>query len=338
VQLRREVNRTNRSGSPLSVVVFSVDGDARERAGLLYPLSNVLVKCIRTGDIAGWYGSNALAVLLPDTHGAGAEVFVGRVLAAAWHPSVSARTTTYPDQMLGDLAQPGGDEGEAATACLSGCFTAASIRSPAKRAVDILGASLACLLLSPILLLTAIAVKTTSRGPVIFRQTRIGEGGAPFVFLKFRSMYVDADDEAHRRYVDKLIAGQVNCADTQAKDAAVFKITADPRITPAGKFIRKTSIDELPQLWNVLRGEMSLVGPRPPLPYEVEKYRPWHLRRILEAKPGMTGLWQVEGRSRTSFDDMVRLDLKYVEQWSLWLDLKIMIRTIGVVLFCKGGL
>ena len=162
------------------------------------------------------------------------------------------------------------------------------------------------------------AIKLTSPGPVIFRQTRLGRRGNPLSFLKFRSMKSENDDRVHREYVLKLIDGQHAQLNQGKEDNSLYKLKNDSRITAVGKIIRKLSIDELPQFFNVLQGEMSLVGPRPPMPFEVEKYKSWHLRRILEVKPGITGLWQVEGRSRTSFDDMVRLDIRYVQNSSLW--------------------
>ena len=184
----------------------------------------------------------------------------------------------------------------------------------------------------------ALLIKATSPGPVIFRQLRLGQKGVRIQFYKFRSMRTGTDDQIHRKYVEKLIKGNVDEINQGERDRPLYKIKEDPRVTGVGKIIRKLSIDELPQLYNVLKGEMSLVGPRPPLPYEVEKYEPWHLRRILEVKPGITGLWQVEGRSKTSFNDMVRLDLRYVQNWSLLLDLKILVRTVKAVLKPTGAL
>jgi lipopolysaccharide/colanic/teichoic acid biosynthesis glycosyltransferase len=187
------------------------------------------------------------------------------------------------------------------------------------------------------MLATAIAIKMTSSGPVIFKQTRFGQKGTRFQFYKFRSMYWDIDDQIHREYVTNLIKGHLEKINQGDKEAPLFKMVSDPRISRVGKIIRKTSIDELPQFFNVLKGEMSLVGPRPPLPYEVQKYEPWHLRRILEVKPGVTGLWQVSGRSRTSFDQMVRLDLRYAQNWSLWLDLKILLKTVRALIPSEGA-
>ena len=150
-------------------------------------------------------------------------------------------------------------------------------------------------------------------------------------------MYSKVDDQLHREFVTNLIKGEHEKINQGDEEDPLYKIKDDPRVTKVGKIIRKTSIDELPQFFNVLKGEMSLVGPRPPIPYEVEKYEPWHLRRILEVKPGITGLWQVDGRSKTSFDDMVRLDLRYVQNWSLWLDVKILLKTIRAVIRPNGA-
>jgi lipopolysaccharide/colanic/teichoic acid biosynthesis glycosyltransferase len=192
--------------------------------------------------------------------------------------------------------------------------------------------------LAPIFLIVAALVKVTSPGPVFFRQVRVGAKARPFTMLKFRSMRTNASATIHQEYVTSFISGVAPPVLTgAAKVTAVFKLTNDPRITPVGGFLRKTSLDELPQLWNVLCGTMSLVGPRPPLQYEVDQYKPWHCRRLLEAKPGITGLWQVEGRSRTTFDEMVRLDLRYARNCSLWTDLKILLATPAAVIAGKGA-
>lgn len=199
-----------------------------------------------------------------------------------------------------------------------------------KRSVDIIVAACALLLLSPLWLVIALLIKLDSRGAVVYQQERVGMDGRVFLFLKFRTMRANADDRVHREYQRKLIEGQ---PDTNLGDDArpVYKLHADPRVTRVGRGLRRLSLDELPQLLNVLRGDMSLVGPRPPIPYEVEAYELWHRKR-LDMKPGLTGLWQVSGRNRLSFDEMVRLDLFYIENWSLLLDLKIILRTLPVML------
>jgi lipopolysaccharide/colanic/teichoic acid biosynthesis glycosyltransferase len=204
-----------------------------------------------------------------------------------------------------------------------------------KRAMDIFGSAVMLILFAPLLAIIAAAVKVSSRGPVLFRQDRIGQYGRRFTFLKFRSMRADNDPSVHKEYVTKLIAGEAERMPSQAEGNGVYKLAQDTRITGIGRFLRKTSLDELPQLVNVLRGDMSLVGPRPPIPYELAAYQTWHRRRLLEVKPGITGLWQVTGRSRVKFDDMVRLDLRYAMSWSPWLDVKILARTPGAVV--KGA-
>jgi lipopolysaccharide/colanic/teichoic acid biosynthesis glycosyltransferase len=204
-----------------------------------------------------------------------------------------------------------------------------------KRAIDILGSVLLLILSFPLLLLIAIAVKFTSKGPILFRQQRVGQYGRPFTFLKFRSMRDRNDHSAHRQYVTQLIAGKAERIAHNQSNEGVFKLANDSRITPLGRWLRKTSLDELPQFLNVLTGQMSLVGPRPPIPYEVAAYRTWHRRRVLQVKPGITGLWQVMGRSRVTFDEMVRLDLQYAHCWSLGLDFKILMRTPAAVI--KGA-
>jgi exopolysaccharide biosynthesis polyprenyl glycosylphosphotransferase len=336
--LRFETERANRSDSAFSVVIFSAVRNVQGDRAVLQDLSRLLGTRVRSTDVLGWYGNDSIAALLVHTKREGAARFATQLALECGHLPLRVTVNTYPTELTESLPLPGpGAEGPR-IAALRGYRARPLLQRSVKRFVDILGALIAGVMLSPILLATAVVIKATSRGPVIFKQTRLGLDGEPFVFFKFRSMHVDADDAIHRDYVQQFITGQLADTGPVGGDMPLFKIEADPRITPFGDFIRKTSIDELPQLWNVLKGEMSLVGPRPPLPYEVDSYAPWHLRRILEAKPGMTGLWQVEGRSTTSFDEMVRLDLQYVETWSLWLDFKILLKTVKVVVTCKGAL
>jgi lipopolysaccharide/colanic/teichoic acid biosynthesis glycosyltransferase len=204
-----------------------------------------------------------------------------------------------------------------------------------KRILDIAASSAGIVMLSPLLLIVAALIKMTSRGPVFFKQVRIGFGGKKFRLYKFRSMYTNNDPAIHQEFVKKLIAGQAPVAN--AGETASYKIHNDPRVTGIGRFIRKTSIDELPQLFNVLIGNMSLVGPRPPIEYEVEEYDVWHRPRVVEVRPGITGLWQVKGRSKTTFDGMVRMDLEYIHTWSLWLDVKLLFKTPAAVMTGKGA-
>jgi exopolysaccharide biosynthesis polyprenyl glycosylphosphotransferase len=208
-------------------------------------------------------------------------------------------------------------------------------RRALKRAFDIVVTLPIVILLSPLMALVVILVKIESPGPVIFKQERIGENGVPFTFYKFRSMRCDADPEVHKAHVKRLIEENVELGASSEENVSL-KMEDDPRITRVGRFIRKTSIDELPQFFNVLKGNMSVVGPRPPIPYEVNIYKDWHRRR-LEGLPGITGWWQVKGRNRVSFDEMVRMDIYYVEHQSLWLDLKILLMTPWAVISGRGA-
>ena len=209
-----------------------------------------------------------------------------------------------------------------------------------KRLMDIVGSGMGLILCAPVFLVIAALVKLTSEGPVFFRQQRIGQHGTPFTFLKFRTMFTNNDHSVHKEFVQQLIAGKVkpnSNGNGNGNGHGVYKIKYDPRVTRIGSFLRRSSLDELPQLINVLRGEMSLVGPRPPVQYEVDAYEIWHRGRLMEAKPGITGLWQVNGRSRVKFDEMVRLDIRYARTWSLWLDIKILLRTPHAVFLGEGA-
>lgn len=203
-----------------------------------------------------------------------------------------------------------------------------------KRAFDFSMAVFLALCFLPVMLLIAVTIKLDSPGPVLFRQQRVGKYGKPFTLLKFRSMYNRVDSEPHRRYATRLI--RENVSPPQDSPRTSLKLTDDPRITGVGRFLRSASLDELPQLINVLRGEMSLVGPRPPLPYEVAVYQEHHKRR-LNVKPGITGVWQVKGRNLVSFEEMVSMDLQYIETMNFWLDLSIMLRTPLEMIRGKGA-
>jgi len=203
-----------------------------------------------------------------------------------------------------------------------------------KSLLDIIISLLILLPLCLVIVIVAVFIRLDSAGPIFYRQKRIGLNGAEFTMYKFRSMYINNDDSFHRQAVAEYMSGQKLNGDVTSDTS--YKKTDDPRITRVGRFIRKTSIDELPQFFNVLRGEMTLVGPRPPLPYEVEEYGPYdHLR--LAGKPGLTGNWQVYGRSRVTFQNMVEMDIEYLQQQSLWKDLKLIVLTIPVMLQGRGG-
>ena len=203
----------------------------------------------------------------------------------------------------------------------------------AKRTLDISSSLALIIILAPLLLLLWWLVRSTSAGPALFRQERVGRDIRPFTMLKLRTMYVDNDDLVHRTYVAHLLAADRPAA---AGPDGLFKLEQDPRVTRLGVWLRRSSLDELPQLFNVLHGEMSLVGPRPVLPWEARMFEERYRRRFL-VKPGITGLWQVNGRSRVKFDEMVRMDLRYARTWSPLLDLKIIMRTPGAVFEGKGA-
>ncbi|MEY6432520.1 exopolysaccharide biosynthesis polyprenyl glycosylphosphotransferase [Thioalkalicoccus limnaeus] len=336
---RREQLRAIRTNAKVCMVLVSIDKALRECPDALFELSGRLQNHIRETDLLGWYAHNRLALLLLDTDEHAARECIDRIklkeTTEETGPSLEFQLLSYSESAfsLGEspwskLDQPRFIDADPKLVPRSQLLV--------KRLLDLFGSLTAILLLSPVMLTTAIVIKATSRGPVIFRQVRLGKDGRPFTFLKFRSMRADADQSLHRKHVEALMAkGEKDEASCERK--AWFKMEADPRITPVGRFLRKSSIDELPQLFNVLKGDMSLVGPRPPIPYEVESYSAWHLRRILEVKPGITGFWQVEGRGAVTFDDMVRLDLQYARHWTLLTDIRILLKTVVVVLQRRGA-
>ena len=306
--------------------------------------------------MSGHAAASTVALLCPDTAETGLTCLKAKIGKLAGPLSCTVTSATYPDDLF--LSLSAGLPMPPAFAALHAVESLAFVQAAAcvvgearggeyrfKRALDIAGASALLLVLALPMLLVAAAVTVTSAGSPIFKQTRVGKGGVPFTFYKFRSMQVDSDDRIHREFVASLIkAGAKGDAGSPPAETAAtqhqtefFKLRIDPRVTPLGRFIRKTSIDEVPQLFNVLKGDMSLVGPRPPIPYESAQYQPWHLRRILAIKPGITGLWQVQGRSNVGFSDMVRLDLRYLRDCSFQLDLKILWKTVGAVIRCDGA-
>lgn len=336
-QFHREKRRADRSRAPLSLVVmrFAAHGgfDTDDHRDIMTDLS----LSTRETDVIGCLGDGVVAFLLPYSEAEAAEAFSRMIVNRANTPAATVQFATYSDSrfdtLLVDSLTHNGIIQVSAPSSPRTKFSSLGV----KRAIDIIGSTTLLILASPVMLVTAIAVKLTSPGPVIFRQMRIGRAGRPFPFYKFRSMRCDNDDTIHREYVKNLIQGRHDQINEGDAVKPVYKLRSDTRITAVGRIIRRTSIDELPQLFNVLKGEMSLVGPRPPIPYEIENYQSWHMRRLQEVRPGITGLWQVEGRSKTTFDDMVRLDLRYIRNWSLWLDIKILFKTILVVIRCDGA-
>jgi lipopolysaccharide/colanic/teichoic acid biosynthesis glycosyltransferase len=203
----------------------------------------------------------------------------------------------------------------------------------AKRTIDVVLASLMLLMLSPVLLIVVMMIRLTSPGGALFQQVRVGHRGSPFVMLKFRTMHQGLDDAIHRAYVTAMLSGRADPADAKH---GIYKLVGDPRVTSIGKFLRKTSLDELPQLVNVLRGEMSLVGPRPVLPWEAELFEPRHQVRFA-VKPGITGLWQVTGRNTLTMQQALDLDVEYALRRTILLDLTILLRTMPTVLLSRGA-
>lgn len=337
-RLRIEKRRADRSKSLLSIALLSLKKEVLDGDKPIEELLNLLRKNTRETDIKGWVDHHVIGLILPDTNEKGVQRFVEKILNGNGNMPYSVRKGTYPDDLFNKLLAEEQDQPDLFPINLDESTHPHTIQHALKRGMDIVGSLFGLILFLPLMVGTAITIKISSPGPIIFKQSRFGMKGIRFPFYKFRSMQWNMDDQIHREYVTHLIKGNLEKINQGDAERPLYKMKSDPRVTPVGKIIRKTNIDELPQFFNVLKGEMSLVGPRPPLPYEVEKYEPWHLRRILEVKPGITGLWQVDGRSTTSFNDMVRLDLRYVQNWSLWFDIKILLKTVKAVLRPKGAL
>lgn len=356
--LRMERKRTERSRKPFLLMLMDVTGCQQigSQDEVLRRVASVILESTREIDVKGWYKYDTIVGILftelnGSAHAPGSlkEDLLRKmtqrlvaVLEPAWMRRIIITCHVFPEE---EKIIEGNIVDETAPADLNLYPDLVTNRDPSrkfsmavKRIFDIVGSLTLITALSPVLAAVALAVKVSSKGPVLFKQQRVGRFGKSFTFLKFRSMHVQNNPELHKKYVEQFIAGNKdNVPSAGEMGAGCFKIKNDPRVTPVGRFIRKTSLDELPQLFNVLKGDMSLVGPRPPLPYETTHYDIWHKGRILEVMPGITGLWQVEGRSSTTFDEMVRLDLKYTREWSLWLDLRILIQTPLVVFTCRGA-
>ena len=349
VMLCRERKRSERSRKPLLLMLIDGKGATGRKAdkALMQRLSRVLCTTMRETDLAGWFESNevlgAIFTELGSTNIAQATQIIEEKISAEFRKVLKPAELSH--FQFSFYAFPEGWEGDGRRRSINPALypdllefeKKNKISLLTKRGMDIMGSLFALVLFSPFFLVLSIWIKLTSDGPVFFRQERVGQYGVPFLFLKFRSMRMQTDASIHKDYVRKFIAGQAASSQENGKQSAVYKITNDPRVTWIGRIMRRTSLDELPQFWNVLKGEMSLVGPRPPIPYEAEAYDVWHRRRLLEAKPGITGLWQVRGRSRTTFDEMVRLDLHYSKTWSPMLDVKILLQTPRAVLSGDGA-
>jgi lipopolysaccharide/colanic/teichoic acid biosynthesis glycosyltransferase len=337
--LRLERRRTERSGRQFMLVLISCE-DFNSDGGLLDHSVAALSSVTRETDILGWYQTGTtlglLMTELGETNSMTTETIakklvmvVQEAVSAASFQKISFQFRLFPQEI--------GKSSENNDYHIHYPDISRKHRSKyssghvLKRALDIAGSIFALTLFMPIFVFIGLLVKLTSRGPMLFCQKRVGLYGKEFNFYKFRTMYTGNDPKIHQEYVAKLISGKLN------ESKGVYKIVNDPRITPLGRFLRKSSLDELPQFVNILKNDMSLVGPRPPLPYEFERYQTWHKRRVLELKPGLTGLWQVEGRSRTTFDEMVRMDIRYAIERSIWVDLKILLQTPSAILSGRGA-
>jgi lipopolysaccharide/colanic/teichoic acid biosynthesis glycosyltransferase len=347
-----ERRRAERSKESFLLILFEISPllqESKQPGRILDRVASALLSAIRDTDMIGWYKERTkLGVVCTglqandNTKNGIVSVILNRVtatlqsaLSSDQFNQVKISFHLFPDEwdhddsgipcnrvFYPDLTRP--DKGKRSALVI-------------KRVIDVFGSALILIPCAPLLLLIALAIKVSSKGPVLFRQERVGLNGHHFTFLKFRSMFVDNDDTAHKDFVTRFIADEAQPQPLNGNSERPYKLAEDKRITRVGKFLRGTSMDELPQLLNVLKGEMSLVGPRPPLPYEVAAYETWHRRRLLEAKPGMTGLWQVTGRSRVKFDEMVRLDLRYSATWTPWLDIWIILQTPLAVIKGTGG-
>ncbi len=343
--LRVERMRTERSKKPFLLLLIDISSlmAKNQRQSVVSDIKTALLPSLREIDIRGWYHHHStIGIIFTDIsseEGAFIDLIMHKIydrfcekLDQSWMKKIKISFHLFPETS----SQSFNDEKFNVNLYpdMNGKNIGRIFSLAVKRAIDLIGSAFALLLFAPVFLAISAAIKATSPGPVFFRQERVGLNGKKFFMLKFRSMKTDCDSEEHQKYIAKYICEQQN----SAVEPGVFKLTNDSRITPVGAFLRQTSLDELPQLINVLTGEMSLVGPRPPIPYECDLYDIWHRRRLVSCKPGITGLWQVTGRSRTTFDEMVRLDLKYIRDWSLFLDIKILFMTPKAVLSGSGAM
>jgi lipopolysaccharide/colanic/teichoic acid biosynthesis glycosyltransferase len=343
--LCHERKRAERTGDPFVLVLVNLARiDENINPCRIRQICDTIQAGARDTDIAGWYQyPECIGIIFTALQDAGREQIrsalfekIGQALGATLSAEEAARVAIsfhfFPEDYASENRNF--DSDETLYPDLFGKNGGKKFKYVWKRLLDIVGSLMGILLFLPCFLVIPILIKLTSKGPIFFRQRRIGKFGAEFNFLKFRSMYLNNDPQIHREYVHKLIDRDLP---NEHRSHGVFKIVDDPRVTPVGRYLRRASLDEIPQFLNVLKGDMSLVGPRPPIPYEFIHYRYWHRRRVVEVRPGITGLWQVTGRSKTTFDDMVRLDIRYIKKQSLWLDLKIIFRTPLVLISGDGA-
>ncbi|HET8925069.1 MAG TPA: sugar transferase [Candidatus Acidoferrum sp.] len=347
--LTLERRRAERSRRPFVLMLVDASSVVEDKGAdrIMSRVISVLLKSTRETDMVGWYeNGSVLGVIFteinlqcenPITDILRSKIANALQLELTWEvaSNLAISVHLFPQAPGQEVDEPAANTRFYPD--LSKGQSKKRLPLAVKRVIDAAGSAALLIILSPLLAVIAVAIKLTSKGPIVFQQERLGQFGSRFKCLKFRTMHTNNDPKVHQEYIRGFIAGRPDSKDDKLGKPAVYKIKNDPRVTPLGRLLRKTSLDELPQFWNVLRGEMSLVGPRPSLPYEFAIYDIWHRRRVLEVKPGVTGLWQVSGRSRTCFDDMVRLDLRYSQSWSLWLDLRILIATPGAVISGEGA-
>jgi lipopolysaccharide/colanic/teichoic acid biosynthesis glycosyltransferase len=342
-RLRMEQMRTERSRRPFVLMLLESEAlfKSNRKAEIYRQVLSVLLSSLRETDVKGWYEKGSSIGIIFTEIGSTDGGKIGLTLVTKIRSLLSEKLN---GDQIGEIKfsffvfpQDWDKEIRSSSAATLYPGNDKKLSHLMKRAMDIAGSLSALIAASPLFLAIAIVIKLTSKGPILFRQERVGRYGHKFTFLKFRSMYVNNSHAIHQEFVKSLILGSAIPQQAAGENRPTYKLTKDPRITRAGGILRKTSLDELPQFLNVLKGEMSLVGPRPPIPYEVENYDIWHRRRLLAVKPGITGLWQVKGRSRITFDEMVRLDLQYAKSWSVWLDLKILLQTPRAVVEGEGA-
>jgi lipopolysaccharide/colanic/teichoic acid biosynthesis glycosyltransferase len=348
--LTLERKRAERSGKPFALMLLHATHFLQNgvRGRLLKNVLIALASATRDTDLIGWYEEDAvLGVIFTEidlnnkdsvlaTLHARVRSTLEKQISLHQLKQIAISVYVFPEQV--DQNSSGKIADTKFYPELSRQTKRQVVSLAIKRTIDILASGSFLILFLPIFAVIAVVVKLTSKGPVFFKQERMGQFGAPFGCLKFRTMFLNNSPKVHQDFIQNFIKSKDDCAKQGSPNGGeVYKITNDSRVTPIGALLRKTSLDELPQLWNVLVGKMSLVGPRPPVRYEFELYDIWHRRRVFEAKPGITGLWQVSGRSRMRFDEMVRLDLRYSRSWSLSLDLMILLRTPGAVFSGDGA-
>jgi len=344
-----ERKRTERSRKPFLLMLLDTGNhqNSKKSGKALDKFLSAMLASIRETDVTGWYkNQGTIGVLFTELAIDDKNSILSTILTKVsttlqdnltfeQFNQISVSFHFFPDDWDDDISGPANNP--TLYPDLSSRESSRWFLNATKRMVDIVGSIIALIICMPLFLIIALAIKASSKGPVFFRQQRVGRCGKSFTFLKFRSMHVNNDPSVHKRYVTTFIAGQAERNPSSRNGSGAYKLTNDDRITRVGNLLRTKSLDELPQFLNVLRGDMSLVGPRPAIPYEVAAYQTWHRHRVLEVKPGITGIWQVNGRNRVKFDDMVRLDLRYAKAWSPWLDIKILMCTPRAVLMGDGA-